>query len=100
MNSRALLLMAAFVTSPGWAQDASFDLHSQAVKNIVRAAAATQFATVKAVEEVKPTIVPKRSRFPEDALVAKKVPTKPPVPRRPPPRQKDTFLSAMVETLV
>jgi hypothetical protein len=102
MNSRALLLIAAFVTSPAWAQQPSFDPHSAAVKTILRATAATQFATSTPVEGVEPKDPesPAELEIAEVPLIAEQAPTDagptPPAPKR----RKHTFLSAMIDTLV
>ena len=102
MNSRALLVVAAFVTALAWAQEHSFDPHSDTVKNIVRATAATQFATTTPVQYTRPTVEkpPPESRISEDALIAEKAPVKPKPSLPAPTRARDTFFSAMVDTLV
>ena len=50
MNTRAYLLAALFL-SPVWSQEPSFDLHSDAIKKIVRDNASTQFAYVQVVDK-------------------------------------------------
>jgi hypothetical protein len=64
MNTRALLVVGAFLALPGWSQEPAadtspaapptFDLRSDSVKKVLRDTAATQYASVQ-VLETKPT---------------------------------------------
>jgi hypothetical protein len=106
MKSRALLLIAALLASPSWADESatrtqvlspeSFDRKSDSIRKIVRDFAATQSMPVQLVAE-RPTadstieFVPAEPKHPE-----------PPAPRLPdaPPASDDSFFSAMIGTLV
>jgi hypothetical protein len=78
MNSR-IYLLATLLVSPAWAQEsAGFDLKSDAIKKIVRDAAATQFSYVQIAEKA----VAK-----SEAAAFKYVPPEKPAPIREPPRQ-------------
>ena len=98
MNPRALLLIGALLGTPAWADAPSFDLKSDAVKQIVRDTAATQFRAVEPVKEVTPAREPyTRIVFlsPKDAARER-----PPPPRAPPPKPLSPFVSAVIDSLL
>jgi hypothetical protein len=98
MTFRALLLSGALLVSPAWSQEtAGFDLRSEAIRDIVRATAATQFRAVEIQAE--------KAAAPKSAATVRFVP--PEKPERteraapaPPAPESNGFLSAMFETVI
>ena len=96
MKYRAVLLLGALLASPAWSQETpSFDLKSDAVRNIVRTTAATQFAT-KLVEEKTPDPAEKTVHF----VPPEKQPAKERSAPRPMPAPRDGFVSDLVTSLI
>ena len=111
MNPRTCLLMALLV-SPAWSQEPaadppmpttrfsarSFDLSNDSMRKIVRAGAATQFASVRVSNDTPVEPAPVKVRF---VPVEKELPApKPPPPRLPPAPPAGGFISALVDVLL
>lgn len=99
MKIRASLLLGALLVSRVWADAPNFDLKSEAITNIVRHTAATQFRPVEPVTQEK------RRREPFTQIVftsprdtgLEKPPER---PRAPPPKPLSPLLSAVLDTLL
>lgn len=101
MNARPLLMLGALLVSPAWAQEFSFDLHSEPVKNIVRATAATQYAAVQPVKDLQVKREPVMADiFKSDERLDEKPALKRAVPRHAPVRTIQGPVSALVSTLL
>jgi hypothetical protein len=111
MNPRTLLLVA-LLAAPAWSQEPApvapvaparaFDLGNDAVKKIVRATAATQFAVVYVSQDEAPAAPRKSEPAPVAYIPPVKTAAAPQYPTRlpdPAPRS-DGFLSALIDTLL
>ena len=99
MKIRAALLLGTLLASAAWSGETpTFDLKSDAVRNIVRTSAATQFAADLVVEKAQDAKTSKTVRFvPAEKAVKKERPAPHAAPA---PWEGHGFLSALVDTVI
>jgi hypothetical protein len=103
MNSRAILI-AALLASPAWSQE-HLDLHSDAIKAIVRNNAASQYSDARVTEQASSKGDPVEFVYvpPEDSLdevPVREAPKQPSAPEVVSASKGNTFLSSVFEILI
>lgn len=107
MNTRAYLI-AALLASPAWSQEpaanppapvaAHFDVHSEAVRKIVRDTAASQYSTVRVSNEAPIAAAPLEANL--DPVPVRESPDQAPTPAPAPESQSSRLLSSMFGFLI